>query len=93
MRTGQEDLTRRPAIELLHLPDCPNVDPARTLLQACLSEIGLTSIEVADKAGDFPSPSILVNGIDVMGQPAIGSASCRLDLPTGERVMSALARR
>lgn len=84
--------TTQPEIELLHLPDCPRVDAARSLLRACLSEVGLTSLEVADKAGDFPSPSILINGIDVMGQPAIESAACRLDLPTRERVMSALAR-
>jgi hypothetical protein len=54
--------------------------------------MGLTGLEVADIEGWFPSPSILVNGIDVMGAPAIDSASCRLDLPTRERVMSALAR-
>ena len=93
MSAHERPLTSQPEVELLHLPDCPNVDAARNLLRACLSEMGLTSLEVADTAGDFPSPSILVNGIDVMGQPATEFASCRLDLPTRERVMSALARR
>jgi hypothetical protein len=77
-------------IELLHLPDCPHVEQARQLLQACLTELDLTSVEVADREGNFPSPSILVNGIDVMGAPASENASCRLDLPTRPRVLSAL---
>lgn len=77
-------------IELLHLPDCPHVEEARHLLQECLTKLDLTSVEVADREGNFPSPSILVNGIDVMGAPASENASCRLDLPTRARVLSAL---
>jgi hypothetical protein len=77
-------------VELLHLPDCPHVLRARQLLRACLSEMGLDSVGVVDKEGDFSSSSIIVNGIDVMGAPATGGASCRLDPPTRERVMSAL---
>ncbi|MFI5287327.1 MAG: alkylmercury lyase, partial [Candidatus Dormibacteria bacterium] len=77
-------------IELLHLPECPHVDEARQLLRACLSELDLTDVAVADREGNFPSPSILVNGIDVMGAPPLENASCRLDLPTRERVVSAL---
>jgi hypothetical protein len=79
-------------IELLYVPDCPHVDQARHLLQACLTELNLTSVEVAERQGNFPSPSILVNGIDVMGTPASEDASCRLDLPTRARVLSALRR-
>ncbi|SCL31994.1 Alkylmercury lyase [Micromonospora rhizosphaerae] len=40
--------------------------------------------------GDYPSPSILVNGVDVMGGSGDGSAACRLDLPTEERIRAAL---
>ena len=83
-------MTSRVKIELLHLPDCPHVDHARHLLQACLTELNLTGVDVADREGNFPSPSILVNGIDVMGTPASENASCRLDLPTRARVLSAL---
>ena len=54
MPSQERSLTRQPEIELLHLPQCPNVDAARSLLRACLSDMGLTSLEVADKAGDFP---------------------------------------
>jgi hypothetical protein len=77
-------------VELLHLPDCLHVEDARRLLRDCLSDLSLTSVEVVDREGAFPSPSILVNGIDVMGALAIEGASCRLDLPTRERVMGAL---
>lgn len=84
-------MTRLLKIELLHLPDCPHVEQARHLLRACLTDLDLASVEVADQEGDFPSPSILVNSIDVMGAPAIVGASCRLDLPTRERLMSVLS--
>ncbi|MFE9695090.1 alkylmercury lyase family protein [Micromonospora sp. NPDC005806] len=42
--------------------------------------------------GDYPSPSILVNGEDVMGGSSDGPAACRLDLPTIERIRAALRR-
>jgi hypothetical protein len=84
------DVTAAPNVVLLHIPGCPHVDQARRLLRSCLSDVGLTTIRVEDREGDYPSPSIIVNGTDVMGTPAVGVASCRLDLPTRERVMSAL---
>ena len=79
-------------VELLHVPDCAHVEEARALLQSCLSDTALTNVAITDREGAFPSPSIVVNGIDVMGAPALDGASCRLDLPTRERVMSALRR-
>lgn len=84
-------LTSPLQVELLHKPDCPNVESARHLLRDCLNELRLPNVEVVDREGSFASPSILVNGIDVMGARAIDGASCRLDLPTRERVMTALA--
>lgn len=83
-------MTNPPTVELLHIPDCPNVEDARQLLRDCLSELTLTNVEVVDREGSFASPSIVVNGIDVMGAPAMDVASCRLDLPTRERVVTAL---
>jgi hypothetical protein len=77
-------------IELLHVLDCPHVEQARRLLIACLSELGLDHLRVEDKEGNFPSPSIVVNGRDVMGATVADSASCRLDLPTRERLVVAL---
>ena len=76
-------------IELLHAPECPNVDEARALLEACISELGL-ALTVIDREIDYPSPTILVNGNDVMGRPASELPGCRLDLPTRERILEAL---
>jgi hypothetical protein len=76
-------------IELLHVPDCPHVDAARALLSECLTELQL-EVPVADKEGAYPSPTILINGIDVMGAPALMAAACRLDIPTKARLLVAL---
>lgn len=79
-------------VELLYLPGCPHVDDARRLLLACLNDLGLDSVRVKEREGDFPSPSIVVDGVDVMGAPIDAATSCRLDLPTRERVVTALRR-
>lgn len=76
-------------IELLHTPGCANVDEARSLLRRCLAELRL-DVPFQERQGDFASPTILVNGIDVMGRSDIHGAMCRLDLPTRERVVAAL---
>jgi hypothetical protein len=76
-------------IEILHTPDCPHLDQARALVRSCLAELRL-DMPIGDSEGDFPSPTILVNGVDVMGRTEIHGAMCRLDLPTRERVLAAL---
>ena len=76
-------------IELLHVSDCPHVDAARALLSECLSELQL-DVAVDDKEGEYPSPTILVNGVDVMGAPAVMAAACRLDVPTKHKLLVAL---
>lgn len=78
-------------VELLHAPDCPHVDQARRLLQSCLSELGL-QVELREREGDYPSPTIMVNGVDVMGSPASSASACRLDVPTRARLVAALRR-
>lgn len=76
-------------IELLHVPDCPHVDAARAVLGECLSELKL-GVTVEEREGPFPSPTILVNGVDVMGAPVSQIAACRLDVPTRHRLLIAL---
>jgi hypothetical protein len=78
-------------IEILHSPDCPHVDQARALLRSCLAELQLET-PIRDREGDFPSPTILVNGVDVVGRTDIHGAMCRLDPPTREHVLAALTR-
>jgi hypothetical protein len=79
-------------VELLYLLGCPHVDEARRLLLECLDDLDLGSVHVEDREGDFPSPSVVVDGLDVMGVSADATVSCRLDLPTRERVVRALRR-
>ena len=76
-------------IELLHVAGCANLEGTRALLQACLLEAGVEA-EVEERVGAFPSPSVLVNGTDVMGSPEAGGAMCRLDIPTRDRLLAAL---
>jgi hypothetical protein len=79
-------------VELRSVADCPNLAPVRQVLYAALADLGLPH-EVTELIGDYPSPSVLINGVDVMGRSAAdGVAACRLDLPTRERVRAALRR-
>lgn len=79
------------SVELLAVAECPHVDAARTLLSRSLRAVGVTST-VVERVGDFPSPTVLVNGKDVMtGAPVPpGVPACRLDVPTAPRLMRAL---
>ena len=78
-------------VELLLSPDCPHADSARALLDRCLQEAGL-DLAVTERIGNFPSPTVLVNDIDVMtnlsGTPAM--QACRLDRPTEAKILAAL---
>jgi len=50
---------------------------------------------IIDRVGRYPSPTVLVDGVDVM-RPESGARSgdaCRLDVPTPQRVLDALQRR
>jgi hypothetical protein len=77
-------------VELLHVTGCPNVEAARDTLRACLEELGL-DVPIAEREGDYASPSILINGADAMGREDVSGAACRLDLPTRARILAALA--
>lgn len=79
-------------VELRSVPACPNLAPARQTLHAALADLGLPPAVVTEVVGDYPSPSILINGVDVMGGSGAGAAACRLDLPTGEHIRAALRK-
>jgi len=76
-------------IELLSVADCPNVDRVRELLRTCLGSRRMR-VDVVERVGDFPSPTVLVDGVDVTGTPVETGARCRLDLPTEEQILAAL---
>ena len=76
-------------IELLHVQSCPHVEEARRILRSCLADLGL-EWPIEERQGPFPSPTILINGIDVMGEPEAQGAMCRLDRPDAKRIVAAL---
>ena len=81
-------------VELLLHPGCPNATAARAVVAESLDQLGLT-IPVHERVGAFPSPTVLVDGVDVMtgraGTPPV--RACRLDLPTTSRLLAALQDR
>ncbi len=76
-------------VELRSVPDCPNLNPVREALTEALADLGCPTA-VIEQVGDYPSPSVLINGVDVMGATGGDTAACRLDPPSGERLRVAL---
>ena len=60
-------------------------------MRQCLIALGIPE-PVLVRVGDGPSPTVLVDGIDVMRPAAelLNARVCRIDVPTRERVLAAL---
>jgi hypothetical protein len=76
-----------PKIEFIYELSCPNVADAREQLRLALEQTGLPAHwqewehndpSSPDYTRRYGSPSILVNGVDVAGEPASDAASCRI---------------
>jgi hypothetical protein len=78
-------------VELRSVPDCPNLEPVRQALSIALGDLGCPAA-VIERVGDYPSPSVLINGVDVMGTAVGDTAACRLDLPSSEHLRVALRK-
>ncbi len=78
-------------VQLLYAGDCPHVGEVRTVLQRCLAR-GRLPDRIEEVEGPWPSPTVLVNGVDVTGRAAGDELSCRLDLPSEEQILAALDR-
>jgi hypothetical protein len=78
-------------VEVLQHEGCPLAPAALRLVRRCLIALGVSD-PVLVCVGDYPSLTVLVNGIDVMGAANKLSRArvCRLDVPTPERVLAAL---
>jgi len=76
-------------VELMYVAGCPNVDEVRRTLDQCMQELGIEAPFV-ELEGDYTSPTVLVDGVDVMGRSDERGAMCRPDLPTRESVLKAL---
>jgi hypothetical protein len=74
-------------IQLLYFPGCPNVDAARASVRQALAAEALDTpveeIDVEDPdapawARGWGSPTVLVDGADVLGAARAGSSACRV---------------
>lgn len=80
------------AVTLLQVPDCPLVDGARAMVRRTARDLGV-EIRLIDVVGDHPSPTVVIDGQDVVtGRAPAGDPACRLDLPTTEQLAAALRR-
>lgn len=79
--------TRMPRIELLFFPGCPHLEAARAQLRRALARTGLpaewdehdvTDAATAPALRGYGSPSILIDGVDVVGAPPGEGVACRL---------------
>ncbi len=80
-------------IEILTSPGCPNAAAAKDVITKALTALHIDA-SIIDRVGSYPSPTVLIDGVDVM-RPEIGAPVgevCRLDLPTPQRVFDALRR-
>lgn len=82
-------------IQLLHVPDCPLTDQLHARLSECVGHAGV-SVEVEQREGVYPSPTLLINGLDaatghaLSGDALASDACCRLDLPAHDQIIAAL---
>lgn len=76
-------------VQLLHVPDCPLVEQVKATLRRSLSKTDVGA-RIEQVEGPYPSPTLLIGGIDVTGRTPAAGPSCRLDLPTEDQVLAAL---
>ncbi len=80
-------------VQFLAFDGCPLAAPARANLEKALADCGMSGYEdinildpgTPDDLPGWGSPTILVNGVDVTGQPKGDSVSCRV-YPGPDRV-------
>jgi hypothetical protein len=78
-------------VELLHHDGCRSAHAAHQLLEECLLSLAIPT-PVLVRVGDYPSPTVLIDGVDVMrpGSTLTLRSACRTDLPTKQRLLAAL---
>src|SRR5579875_604547 len=74
-------------IRFPRVPDCPLTGRLRTDVERAVATLGLSAPVVAI-AGPYPSPTLLIDNRDVIGQPCDFAPSCRPDLPTTDEIVA-----
>ncbi len=87
-------LTTPPGLQILCVENCPLVPQLRNMLERCLAETN-TEAQIEELVGHYASPTLLINGVDVTGQPReeYEQMCCRLQLPTRQQIIEALRQR
>jgi hypothetical protein len=76
-------------IQILQVPGCPLVSRVRKTVARALARLEMRA-EVREVVGNYPSPTLLIDGRDLTGREWDECGACRLDLPTAEQVLAAL---
>lgn len=80
-----------PRVQLLFFAECPHIDAARTQLRKAFEAVGVEpswtehDVTLPDAPAElkgYGSPTILVDGRDVMGAPPGDGSACRLYVGT-----------
>lgn len=81
-------------VELLQHAGCPLAPAAYQLVQDCLTTLAIGS-PILVRIGEYPSPTVLVDGTDVMAATRVVQLgyTCRVDIPIRERVLAAMIAR
>lgn len=86
------NIAAAPRVQLLSVPDCPLVDRVRAGVRLALAQCGIAAA-VEECVGAYPSPTVLVDGRDVItGEPPTLQTCCRFDLPTVQEIVAALCK-
>lgn len=79
-------------VQLLHVPGCPLTRRLLDTLDDCLRHMTF-AVQVDELEGPYPSPTLVVDGVDVAtGAAPPGEICCRFDLPTRAQIATALNR-
>jgi hypothetical protein len=80
-------------VEILRSPGCTNAAAATRVVAECLAAAGI-DVPIIERVGRYPSPSVLIDGIDIMrpDDTLPDGDVCRLDLPTAQRILDHLRR-
>ena len=68
-------------IELLTAPGCPNAEPTKVMLTDCLDALGL-DVPIIHRVGRYPSPTVIIDGRDVMQPVRATNRRCLPPRPT-----------
>jgi hypothetical protein len=74
---------------ILHVANCALIGRLRTDVEIALAIVGASAV-IEELEGPYPSPTLLIDGIEVTGWPLDLAPSCRLYLPTVQQIASAI---